>query len=112
MEITLSVQHSDMPLGLDDQVAATIGRLDRFDPRLDHANVHLSVEHNPRISERVGCEVLLTGGGERVVARAAGADVPSAIARAVLKLEHQLERLRTERQRRRRREPAPLEATG
>jgi ribosomal subunit interface protein len=107
VQITLSVQHSDMPLGLDDAVAATIGRLDRFDPRLDHADVHLSVEHNPRIAERVGCEVVLTGGGEHVVAQAAGADVPSAVGRTVLKLEHQLDQLRTERERRRRRGVSP-----
>lgn len=107
MEITLSVQHSDMPLGLDDAVAATIGRLDRFDPRLVHADVHLSVEHNPRIAERVGCEVVLTGGGEVVVASAAGADVPAAVGRTVLKLERQLDRLRTERERRRRHHVLP-----
>lgn len=108
MQITLSVQHSDMPLGLDDAVAATIGRLDRFDPRLDHADVHLAVEHNPRILDRIGCEVVLSGGGEVVVARASGPDVPSAVARTVLKLERRLERLRTERERRRRHHVAPV----
>lgn len=102
VQITLSVQHSDMPIGLDDAVAATIGRLDRFDPRLVQADVHLSVEHNPRITDRIGCEVVLSGGGQVLVANASGPDVPAAVARTVMKLERRLRRLRTERERRRR----------
>lgn len=102
MQIRLSIRHSDMPIGLDEAVAATIGRLDRFDPRLDRADVHLSVEHNPRITDRIGCEVVLSGGGEVLVATASGPDVPAAVARTVMKLERRLRRLRTERERRRR----------
>lgn len=101
MQIRLSAQHSELPLGLDEAAADTIGRLERFDPRLQRADVHLSVEHNPRIHDRILCEVTLHGGGEPVHCQVAGPDVPTTLTRAMHRLEHLLEKRKTQRLHRR-----------
>lgn len=97
MDITLSAQHSDLPVGLDEAVADTVGRLDRLDPQLTRAEVHLSVERNPRIVDRVVCEVMLHGGGSPIVGKVAGPDVGAALSRVTHTLEHQLHKRKTHR---------------
>jgi ribosomal subunit interface protein len=97
VDITLSAQHSDLPVGLDEAVADTVGRLDRLDPQLTRAEVHLSVERNPRIVDRVVCEVMLHGGGSPIVGKVAGPDVGAALSRVTHTLEHQLHKRKTHR---------------
>ena len=45
-------------------------------PALDRAEVHFSEEHNPRISDRECCEVVMSGHGHTIRARAAGQVAP------------------------------------
>jgi len=69
-----------------------IERLGRLCPTLDRAEVHFSEEHNPRISDRDRCEVVMTGHGRTVRARAAARGPLIAVDLVVEKLEHQLEK--------------------
>jgi ribosomal subunit interface protein len=69
-----------------------IERLGRICPALDRAEVHFSEEHNPRISDRERCEVVMTGHGRTVRARAAARGPLVAVDLVVEKLEHQLEK--------------------
>jgi ribosomal subunit interface protein len=69
-----------------------IERLGRLWPALDRAEVHFSEERNPRISEREHCEVVMSGHGQTIRARAAARGPLVAVDLVVEKLEHQLEK--------------------
>lgn len=77
-----------------------IGRLDRFLEGMQRAEVRFSREHNPSIAEKEVCEVTIEGNGHVVRCRASAADIPTAVDRAVDKLEHQLARLKSRLRRR------------
>jgi len=90
-----------------------IERLGRLCPGLDRAEVHFSEEHNPRISERERCEVVMSGHGRTVRARAAARGPLVAVDLVVDKLEHQLEKSKGRllvRSQPRRRSEGPLPA--
>ncbi len=74
--------------------AEKVGRLAHRCPGVDRAEVRFSEEHNPRIAERDGCEVLLSVRGRTVTAHASGSTPLAAVDRVVEKLEHQLETLK------------------
>jgi len=61
-------------------------------PGLERAEVHFSEEHNRRISDRECCEVVMSGHGHTIRAKAAGRVPLVAVDRVVEKLEHQVER--------------------
>ncbi len=69
-----------------------VGRLGRRCPGLDRAEVHFSEEHNPRISDRECCEVVMSGHGLTIRAHAAARVPLVAVDLVVEKLEHQLEK--------------------
>ncbi len=69
-----------------------VGRLGRLCPGLERAEVRFSEEHNPRISERECCEIVMSGHGKTVRARAAARWPIAAVDLVVEKLEHQLEK--------------------
>ena len=69
-----------------------VGRLGRLCPGLERAEVHFSEEHNPRISDRECCEVIITGHGRTIRAHAAAPEPLVAVDLVVEKLEHQLEK--------------------
>ena len=61
-------------------------------PGLDRAEVHFWEERNPRISDRECCEVVMSGHGQTIRAKAAGQVPLIAVDLVVEKLEHQIER--------------------
>jgi ribosomal subunit interface protein len=69
-----------------------VGRLGRRCPGFDRAEVHFSEEHNPRISDRECCEVIMSGHGLTIRAHAAARLPLVAVDLVVEKLEHQLEK--------------------
>jgi ribosomal subunit interface protein len=69
-----------------------VRRLGRLCPGLDHAEVHFTEEHNPRITDRECCEVVMTGHGRTLRAHAAARVPLVAVDLVVEKLEHQLEK--------------------
>jgi ribosomal subunit interface protein len=69
-----------------------IEHLGRLCPALDRAEVSFSEERNPRISDRQRCEVVMSGHGQTVRARASARGPLIAVDLVVEKLEHQLEK--------------------
>jgi putative sigma-54 modulation protein len=72
-----------------------VARLAHRCPGIDGAEVRFSEEHNPRIAERDRCEVLVSVHGRTVRAHAVGFNPLAAVDRAVEKLEHQLETVKS-----------------
>jgi len=71
-----------------------VAKLGRLHPVLERAQVRLTEDPEaPGTSRRV-CEVILTGHGHTLRARAAAQDVVVAVDKVVDKLEHQAERLK------------------
>lgn len=101
MEVTVSARHTEVPERLREVATEKIGRLSRFVEGMDRAEVHFTTHRNPRIAEPELCEVTLEGHGHHVRAKVAAADGYVAIDKAVAKLEHQLQKLKTKLQRQR-----------
>lgn len=100
MDIKVSGRHLEVSDALRDAVVDKIGRLDRYVDGMDRAEVHFAEEHNPRITDKVSCEVTLEGHGHHVRCKVAAPDGFVAVDRAVAKLEHQLHKLKTKLARR------------
>ena len=94
MEITVSARHLDISPALRAAAEEKFGRLSRFGPDVESADVHFVEERNPRIAAREACDVRLVARGRRIRARAAAGDTFAAIDLAVAKLEHQLQKLK------------------
>jgi putative sigma-54 modulation protein len=101
VEVTVSARHTEVPERLRLQAEEKIGRLSRYVEGMDRAEVHFTTHRNPRIAEPELCEVTLEGHGHHVRAKVAAADGYVAVDKAVAKLEHQLEKLKTKLQRQR-----------
>jgi putative sigma-54 modulation protein len=95
LEITVSARHTDISPALRAAAEDKIGRLSRFLDEMQHAEVHFSEEHNPRIAAKEVCEVTLTGGGHHLRCKASASDGFAAVDGAVEKLEHQLNKLKS-----------------
>jgi putative sigma-54 modulation protein len=61
---------------------------------MDRAEVRLTTERSPRITDNQVCEVTMHGHGHVLRARAAGPDVTTAVDRAAAKLEHSVDKLK------------------
>jgi ribosomal subunit interface protein len=100
VEVTVSARHTEVPEKLRRVTEEKMQRLARYVDGMDRAEVHFTEERNPRVVEREICEVTLEGHGHHVRCKVAAADAFVALDRAVEKLEHQLQRLKTKLQRR------------
>jgi ribosomal subunit interface protein len=92
VDVVIANGRKMVPDSLRALVGEKVGRLDRFCPGLDRAEVRFSEEHNRRIVDSEICEVIMTGHGRVVRARAAAPEALAAVDRVVEKLEHQLEK--------------------
>lgn len=95
MQVNISSRKTVVTERLTDLTREKIGRLDKFVPGLDRADVHFFEERNPRITEKEVCEVTVEGHGHRVRTKVSAPDPYTAIDRAYEKLEHQLHKLKT-----------------
>jgi putative sigma-54 modulation protein len=95
VRILVSSRHTEISDALRAATEEKIGRLDRFFEGLDVAEVHFSEERNPRIADKEICEVTLEGHGFHIRCKVSAPDGFTAIDRAVVKLEHQLHKLKT-----------------
>jgi putative sigma-54 modulation protein len=95
MEVKISSKRIDITPRLEEYVTDKVERLDRFVAGLDHSEVHMVEEANPRIADRVLCEVTVEGHGHHVRAKHTAPDGFAAIDGAVDKLERQLRKLKT-----------------
>lgn len=100
MKISVSSRHTEISNALRAATEEKIGRLERFFDGMEFAEVHFEEERNPRIADKEICEVTLEGRGFHLRCKASAPDGFTAIDRAVVKLEHQLHKLKTKIQRR------------
>ncbi len=75
-------------------IGEKIERLSKFLPGMDRAEVHFAEERNPRIPDKLLCEITLFGHGHTVRAKANAADHLSATDRVIEKLENKLGKLK------------------
>jgi ribosomal subunit interface protein len=108
VEVTVSARHIDISPALRAAAEAKLGRLSRFGPDLERAEVHFVEERNPRITAREVCEVTVEGGGRLFRAKAAAADAFAAVDLVLEKLTHQLQSAKTKVERRRHATPRDL----
>jgi len=95
VQVNISSRRTHVTDRLTELTEEKIGRLDRFVPGLDRADVHFSEEQNPRITDKESCEVTIEGHGHHVRTKVSAPDAYTAIDRACEKLEHQLHKLKT-----------------
>ena len=95
MQITVKGKNLDVPAHVRDDAIAKLSRVRRlFDGFID-MEVVFSEETNPRITDRVHCEVTLHAKGKYLRASAAGPDATTAIDRAEAKLARQVRKMKT-----------------
>ena len=92
MDVVISNGRRIVPDEVRALVEEKVGRLDRYCPGLEQAEVRFSEEHNPRIADCERCEVIMAGHGRVIRARAAAPEPLAAVDQVVEKLEHQLEK--------------------
>lgn len=94
MHVVIQARHMDVvPEDLKSTTRLKIARLARHHPSFDHAEVHFTEEHNPRISDREICEVTMKGNGNVLRAKAASPDALASLDLVIDKLIHQMEKL-------------------
>lgn len=95
MQVNISSRRTVVSDRLQDLTRSKIGRLERYAPGLERADVHFCEEQNPRIADKEICEVSLEGQGHHVRTKVTAPDAYTAIDLAAEKLEHQLHKLKT-----------------
>jgi putative sigma-54 modulation protein len=94
MDVTIRGRNVEVSDALKAQVTEKVQKLSRFLDGMDHADIHFAEERNPRIAEKDVCEVVISGHGHLVRAKASAGDPFAAVDRVVDKLEHQIEKLK------------------
>jgi putative sigma-54 modulation protein len=100
VEVTIRGRNVEVPESVKRAAREKVARLEKYLDGADHAEVQLSEQRNPRIADKDVCEVTLRGNGHLLRAKATAADMASAVERAVEKLEHQMEKVKSRRPRR------------
>jgi ribosomal subunit interface protein len=100
MDVSISARHVTITPRLEEVIQEKIGELDRYLEGLESAQVHFDEARNPRISDKLFCEIHLKGGGHHLRSKVDAPDPFTAIDLAEAKLERQIRKLRTKIQRR------------
>lgn len=95
MRITVKGKNLDVPDDVRDDAIAKLGRVQRRFDRFIDMEIVFSEEGNPRIEDRVRCEVTLHAKGKYLRASAAAPDALTAIDRAEAKLNRQVRKFKT-----------------
>lgn len=95
MEISISSRHVRVTPRLEEVIREKIGDLDRYFEKLDSGVVHFAETRNPRISDKITCEVVLDGDGHHIRCKVTAPDPFAAVDLAVEKLTRQIRKLRT-----------------
>lgn len=95
MQVTVKGKNLAVPRHVRDEAVAKLSKVRQiFDHFLD-MEVVFSEDRNPRIDERIHCEVVLHAHGRTLRAAATATDLTSAIDRAEAKLLRQVRKLKT-----------------
>jgi ribosomal subunit interface protein len=97
MRITVKGKNLEVPPEVRDDAIEKLSRVRRLFDRFIDMEVVFSEEVNPRIEDRIHCEVVLHAKGKYLHASAAGPDHLTAIDRAEAKLARQVRKLKTQR---------------
>ncbi len=95
MEISISSRQVRVTPRLEEVIREKIGDLDRFFEKLESGVVHFAESRNPRVSEKVTCEVVLDADGHRIRTKVTASDAYAAVDLADEKLQRQIRKLRT-----------------
>lgn len=95
MEISISSRHVRVTPRLEEVTREKIGYLDRYFEKLESGVVHFTETRNPRISDKVNCEVVLDGDGHRIRCKVMAPDPYAAVDLATDKLTRQIRKVRT-----------------
>lgn len=95
MEISISSRHVRVTPRLEEVIREKIGDLDRYFEKLDSGVVHFAETRNPRIADRITCEVVVDGDGHHIRCKVSAPDPYSAVDLAEEKLTRQIRKLRT-----------------
>lgn len=110
MRITVKGKNLDVPEHVRDEAVEKLSRVRKLFDRFIDMEVTFSEEANPRIEDRIHCEVVLHAKGRYLRAGAAGPDPLTAIDRAEAKLARQVRKLKTKLVSKPRREGAAVRA--
>jgi putative sigma-54 modulation protein len=95
VRITVKGKHLEVPDATRDEAIAKLSRVRKMFDRFIDMEVVFSEEANPRIEDRIHCEVVLHAKGKYLRASAAAPDYSTAIDRAEAKLSRQVRKLKT-----------------
>ena len=95
MRITVKGKNCDVPERIRDEATAKLSKVSRLFDRFIDMEVVFSEETNPRIEDRIKCEVALHAKGKYLRATGSGPDHLTAIDRAEAKLARQVRKFKT-----------------
>lgn len=95
MQITVTGTNLDLSDQVKDEAVEKLSKVQRLFDRFIDMEVAFSEESNPRIPDKVHCEVVLHAKGKYLRASAAAPDALTAIDRAEKKLSRQVRKLKT-----------------
>ena len=95
MRITVKGKNLDVPADVREEAIAKLSRVRRLFDRFIDMEIVFSEETNPRIGDRIHCEVVLHAKGKYLRASGAGPDPLTAIDRAEARLTRQVRKLKT-----------------
>lgn len=113
MQVTVKGKNLDVPAHVRDEAIAKLSKVRNIFDRFIDMEIVFSEESNPRIEDKVHCEVILHAKGRYLRATAAAPDPLTAIDRAEAKLSRQVRKLKTKLvDHNRRQAPATVGVTG
>ncbi|GGI03926.1 ribosome hibernation-promoting factor, HPF/YfiA family [Egicoccus halophilus] len=112
MRITVKGKNLDVPEHVRDHAITKLSRVRRLFDRFIDMEVVFREETNPRIEDRVRCEVVLHAKGKYLRAAAAAPDPLTAVDRVEAKLTRQVRKLKTRRVTRPRQQTPAVELAG
>ena len=96
MHITVMGKNLDLSNEIKDEAVAKLSRVRKLFDRFIDMEVVFSEEQNPRIGDKIHCEVVLHAKGKYLRASASAPDPLTAIDRAEAKLAGQVRKLKTQ----------------
>lgn len=96
MQITVMGKNLDLSEDVKDEAVAKLSKVRKLFDRFIDMEVVFSEEHNPRIEDKIHCEVVLHAKGKYLRASAAAPDPLTAIDRAEAKLSRQVRKFKTQ----------------
>lgn len=95
MQVTVTGTNLDVPERIRDEAIAKLSKVRTIFDRFIDMDIVFTQDHNPRIEDKIHCEVVLHAKGRYLRAEAAAPDPITAIDRAEAKLARQVRKLKT-----------------